>query len=79
MHISFNAYKWPCQIVYYNQCHFYFEEFGESDLEYQPFSGLYNACSSFYWVFLFVFLWVGGGNQSIKILCLWYVCITSTL
>lgn len=28
--------------------------------------------------FLFVFLWVGG-NQSIKILCLWYVCITSTL
>lgn len=65
MHISFNAYKWPCQIVYYNHCHFYFEEFGEGDLEYQPFSGLHNACSSFYCFFfvLFFYGWVGEINQ----------------
>lgn len=41
-----------CQFVYYNRCHFYFEEFGEGDVEYQPFSGLFNACS---FILLFIF------------------------
>lgn len=32
------------QSVYYNRYHFYFDEFVEIDVEYQPFSGLSNTC-----------------------------------
>lgn len=42
------------QSVYYNRYHFYFDEFVEIDVEYQPFSGLSNTCCFILQIF---FVW----------------------